>query len=193
MRTSRIAALCSVLLLLTTMSCERLIKGTLEKLELWSSGSAYYSAYPMGDDYSGPTGSIYPDPNNSPNAYAKNYYYFHEDESPTSLGYKEGPHTDSKGTFFYHPDGSKTPGENGVWSAGPRTSGGMGGGGGASGVCAGGYKSPTNDAQLDAYCGAAYAYRCLDGKPLSDPGVQAVCTYYNDIKTSSAPSCPYCK
>ena len=193
MRTSRIAALCSVLLLLTTVSCERLIKGTLEKLELWSTGSTYYSAYAMGDDYSGPTGTIYPDPGNSPNNYANTYYYFHEDESPYSLGYKEGPHHDSKGSFYYHPDGYKNAGEYGVWANGPKTSGGMGGGGSASGVCAGGYKSPTTDAQLDAYCGAAYAYRCLDGKPLSDPGVQAVCTYYNDIKTSSAPSCPYCR
>src|SRR5688572_15155689 len=182
MRTTRIAALFSVLLLLTTMSCERLIKGTLEKLEYWTSGSAYYSAYPMGDDYSGPVGTIYPDPANNPNSYVSTYYYFHEDESPSSLGYKEGPHHDSKGTFFYHPDGYRNPGENGVWSSGPKFSGGIGGGG-SSGTCGNGYKSPTTDAQLDAYCGAAYAYRCLDGKPLSDPGVQAVCQYYNDIKT----------
>jgi len=198
MRTTRVAALFSIAILFATTGCEmfeRFMKGTLERLEYWpGTGSAYYSAKPMGDDYSGPTGTIYPDSKNSGSGYAKYYYYFHEDESPKSLGYTEGPHYDSDGkTMYYHPDGYKNPGPNGVWSSGPRFSGGATGSGSATGVCAGGYKSPTTDAQLDAYCGAAYAYRCLDGKPLSDPAVKAVCQYYNDIKTSSAPSCPYCK
>jgi hypothetical protein len=69
----------------------------------------------------------------------------------------------------------------------------LSGGGGGSGSCGSAYVSPTSDAQLDAYCGAAYAYRCLDGKSLSDPSVQSVCQSYDLIKTSSAPSCPYCK
>lgn len=67
-----------------------------------------------------------------------------------------------------------------------------GAGGSTSGVCATAYKH-LSDAQLDAYCGYAYAYRCLNGKPLSDPGVQSVCNSYNQIKTKSAPDCPYCK
>ncbi|MBW4888088.1 hypothetical protein KXQ82_00110 [Mucilaginibacter sp. HMF5004] len=62
----------------------------------------------------------------------------------------------------------------------------------SSGVCSGSYKSPTKDGQLDAFCGAAYAYRCLDGKALSNAQVQSVCSSYNQIKTSSAPSCGYC-
>ena len=141
---------------------------------------------------SGPTGTIYPDSKNS-GTIPQTYYYFHKDKSPKSLGYTEGPHYDSDGkTMYYNKSGNKTPGPNGVWANGPRFSGGATGST-ASGVCAGGYKSPTTDAQLDAYCGSAYAYRCLDGKPLSDPVVQAVCKYYNDIKTASAPSCPYCK
>lgn len=193
MRTTRVAALFSVLILSATVGCERLIKGTLERLEYWSaSGNAYYSAKPLGDEYAGPTGTIYPDPSNNGGS-PSYYYFFHEDESPKSLGYTEGPHTDADGkTMFYHKDGYRTPGENGAWANGPRFSGGLTGGG-SSGTCAGSYQSPTSDAQLDAYCGAAYAYRCLDGKPLSDPAVQAVCEYYNDLKTASAPSCPYCK
>jgi hypothetical protein len=196
MRATRVAALLSVLIMSTTVGCEtfeRFVKGTLERLEYWpGSGSAYYSAKPVGDDYSGPTGTIYPDSKNG-SGYANYYYYFHPDESPKSLGYTEGPHYDSDGkTMYYHPDGYRNPGSGGVWANGIKFSGGPGSSS-SSGVCAGGYKSPTTDAQLDAYCGAAYAYRCLDGKPLSDPGVQAVCKYYNDIKTASAPSCPYCK
>ncbi|MGY8913743.1 MAG: hypothetical protein ACKVJF_01490 [Flavobacteriales bacterium] len=60
------------------------------------------------------------------------------------------------------------------------------------GDCTNGYDSPTGDDQLDAYCGAAYAYRCLDGKSLNDPSVVSVCSSYNQIKTSDAPPCPYC-
>ncbi|MEO6522450.1 MAG: hypothetical protein ABIN91_12270 [Mucilaginibacter sp.] len=59
-------------------------------------------------------------------------------------------------------------------------------------VCTSSYKS-ISDAQLNAYCGAAYAYRCQDGKALSNSQVQSVCSSYNSIKTSSAPSCTYCK
>lgn len=62
----------------------------------------------------------------------------------------------------------------------------------ATGVCASSYKSPSSDAQLNAFCGAAYAYRCQDGKSLSNAQVQSVCSSYNSIKTSSAPSCSYC-
>jgi hypothetical protein len=61
----------------------------------------------------------------------------------------------------------------------------------SSGVCSGGYVS-VGDAQLDAYCGAAYSYRCQSGKSVSSPEVQAVCQYYNDIKEPGVPSCPYC-
>lgn len=178
-------------LLSTAFSCLRWKKGTLERMEYWpGTGSAYYSAKPLGDDYSGPESVIYPDSKNSSNSLVHYYYYFWEDESPKSLGYTDGPHTDADGKeMFYHKDGYRTPGRNGIWKNGPQ----FGSGGGGSGSCSGGYKSPTTDAQLDAYCGAAYAYRCLDGKSLNDPSVQAVCSYYNDLKTSSAPSCPYCK
>ncbi|WP_448700544.1 hypothetical protein ACFGVR_01145 [Mucilaginibacter sp. AW1-3] len=63
----------------------------------------------------------------------------------------------------------------------------------SSGVCSGSYKSPVKDAQLDAFCGAAYAYRCLDKKALSNSQVQSVCSSYNSLKVSSAPECGYCK
>jgi hypothetical protein len=59
-------------------------------------------------------------------------------------------------------------------------------------ACTSSYKS-ISDAQLNAFCGAAYAYRCQDGKALSNSQVQSVCSSYNSIKTSSAPSCAYCK
>jgi hypothetical protein len=62
----------------------------------------------------------------------------------------------------------------------------------SSGTCTGGYKSPVKDAQLDAFCGAAYAYRCLDGKSLSNSQVQSVCSSYNSLKVSGVASCSYC-
>jgi hypothetical protein len=62
----------------------------------------------------------------------------------------------------------------------------------SSGVCSGSYKSPVKDAQLDAFCGAAYAYRCLDGKALSNSQVQSVCSTYNSLKVSGVASCSYC-
>jgi len=62
----------------------------------------------------------------------------------------------------------------------------------SSSVCTGGYKSPVKDAQLDAFCGAAYAYRCLDGKALSNSQVQSVCSSYNSLKVSGVASCGYC-
>ncbi|MBB5397348.1 MULTISPECIES: hypothetical protein [unclassified Mucilaginibacter] len=60
------------------------------------------------------------------------------------------------------------------------------------GVCADGY-THLSDAQLDAFCGAAYAYRCLDGKPLSNNQVQAVCAQYDDLKEPGVPACGFCK
>ncbi|WP_224998986.1 hypothetical protein [Cesiribacter sp. SM1] len=71
------------------------------------------------------------------------------------------------------------------------STGGTGGTGSTN--CSSTFDSYTNDAQLDAYCGYAWMYRCQQGKSLDDPAVKAVCTYYNDLKTSSAPDCPYCK
>lgn len=60
------------------------------------------------------------------------------------------------------------------------------------GVCSGGYKFRTGDAQLDGYCGTAFNYRCNQGKSASDPGVRAVCQYYDDLKDASVAPCPYC-
>ncbi|MFA6247606.1 MAG: hypothetical protein WC615_11740 [Mucilaginibacter sp.] len=61
-----------------------------------------------------------------------------------------------------------------------------------SGICADAYKH-IDDAQLDAFCGAAYAYRCLDEKPLSSQQVQAVCAQYDDLKEPGVAACGYCK
>ncbi|MFD0766458.1 hypothetical protein ACFQZI_16470 [Mucilaginibacter lutimaris] len=58
-------------------------------------------------------------------------------------------------------------------------------------VCSKDYKH-ISDAQLDAFCGAAYAYRCLDGKSLSNNQVQAVCAQYNDLKEPGVAACGYC-
>lgn len=178
--------------------CEKTKRGALETMELWSSGNAYYNAKHIDEsDFDGVDGSIYADPKNSPNNYVNYYHYYHSDMSPRKLGYTEGPHTDADGKkMYYDKRGYKNPGTNGVWSDGKKStssgaSGGSGGGGG--GACGSSYQSPTTDAQLDAFCGAAYAYRCLDGKPLSDPSVQSVCDSYNSIKTSNAPPCPYCQ
>ncbi|MGZ5282905.1 MAG: hypothetical protein ACXWEY_11575 [Bacteroidia bacterium] len=116
--------------------------------------------------------------------------YYWPDESVRGLGYK---HTcDANDEVEYHSQdecNSTKPGENGHWKDEGNNSG---GGGNNSGVCAGEYQK-VGDAQLDAYCGAAYAYRCKDGKPLSDPQVQAVCKTYNDMKEPGVPDCPYCK
>lgn len=64
---------------------------------------------------------------------------------------------------------------------------------GSFGDYSNGYQSLTTDAQLEDFCGAAYAYRFLDGKLLNYPLVFSVCSSYNLIKTSSAPPCTHCK
>ncbi|NBW37132.1 MAG: hypothetical protein EBR30_19340 [Cytophagia bacterium] len=62
----------------------------------------------------------------------------------------------------------------------PVTDGNSNGSGNA--VCTGSYRSPVNDVQLDSFCGAAYAYRCLDGLALSSTQVQSVCSYaFNNL------------
>lgn len=71
-------------------------------------------------------------------------------------------------------------------------SGGSGSGGGST-VCSGSYRSPVSDVQLDSFCGAAYAYRCLDGYALSSQQVQSVCSIYNSLREPGTPDCPYCK
>ncbi len=92
------------------------------------------------------------------------------------------------------------PGDYGAWGpygGMPSTGSGGTGGGNNSALCNGGYVSPlpnpSIDAQLDSYCSWAYALRCLQNKPLSDPQVQATCVTYNDFKDPSAPACPYCQ
>ncbi|MBS1622467.1 MAG: hypothetical protein JST83_00435 [Bacteroidetes bacterium] len=80
-----------------------------------------------------------------------------------------------------HPSGSGNGNGNG-----------NGNGGGNSSVCTGSYSSPSSDGQLDAYCHAAYVYRCVNGAPLSDPSVQSVCDAYNQLKPAGTPPCPYC-
>lgn len=75
----------------------------------------------------------------------------------------------------------------------PVTNGSNGGSGSGNAVCSGSYRSPVNDAQLDSFCGAAYAYRCLDGLALSSQQVQSVCSIYNSIKEPGTPNCPYCQ
>jgi hypothetical protein len=186
-----------LLILVAASGCEKLKKGTLEKMELWTSGNAYYSAKFIDEmEYSGPEGEIYVDPKFASNNIVKYYYYYHTDESPKSLGYTEGPHTDADGKkMWYHKDGRENAGSGGIWSDGLKSTNSQGGSSGGSGStsCTDSFDSYTGDAQLDAYCGYAYIYRCQQGKSLNDPEVRAVCTYYNDIKTSSAPDCPYCK
>lgn len=50
------------------VSCEKTKRGTLETMELWSNGKAYYNAKHIDqDEYSGPTEEIYQDENNSSN------------------------------------------------------------------------------------------------------------------------------
>jgi hypothetical protein len=119
--------------------------------------------------------------------------YYWPNESANSLGYK---HICSVETPKYYTaenecDSGK-PGANGHWKNDLNT-----GGSGGNSSCGSSYVSPlanpSLDVQLDAYCAAAYAYRCLDGKPLSDPGVQATCANYNTMKEPSAPDCPYCR
>lgn len=170
---------------------EQFKKGALETMELWASGNAYYNAKFLDEsEFTGTENVIYADPKNASNNLVKYYHYYHPDASPRKLGYTEGPHVDSDGRdMWYNKDGYTNPGEGGVWSNGQKSTG----SGGAISGCPSSYNNPIGDAQLDAYCGYAWLYRCQQGKPLSDPGVQAVCKAYNDIKTSSAPSCPYCK
>lgn len=183
----------SLMMILNAGCGEKFKMGALETMELWSSGNAYYNAkFIDEDEYSGPTGEIYPDSKNTSNGVVKYYHYYHSDKSPKKLGYTEGPHTDADGRkMWYHKDGYTNPGSEGVWSDGQKSTGGGTSGGG--GTCSSSYNSPTTDAQLDAFCGYAWLYRCQQGKSLSSPEVQAVCKSYNDLKTSSAPDCPYCK
>jgi hypothetical protein len=63
----------------------------------------------------------------------------------------------------------------------------------SGGNCTGSYQSPSSDAQLNAWCYSAYDSRCIKGLPLSDPYVQAVCSYYNDFREPGTNECPYCK
>ncbi|MCZ8216896.1 MAG: hypothetical protein O9262_11685 [Cyclobacteriaceae bacterium] len=75
----------------------------------------------------------------------------------------------------------------------PVTDGNSNGNGSGNAVCTGSYRSPVNDVQLDSFCGAAYAYRCLDGLALSSTQVQSVCSIYNSLREPGTPDCPYCK
>lgn len=107
---------------------------------------------------------------------------FYANTSCSDLGYS---YQDTDGSWQYSSSSNVKPGSFGKWGDGIA-------GGGGSGTCSGDYVSPVSDAQLDAYCGAAYAYRCLDGKSLSDAGVQAVCQYYETMKEPGVPACSYC-
>lgn len=191
-KTFLFAALFSLVSILHTGCIEQFRVGTLETMELWASGNAYYNAkFINEDDYSDPIGQIYIDSKSVNNNLVRYYHYYHSDMSPRKLGYTEGPHTDSDGRkMWYNKSGDTNPGENGVWADGMKSTGSSGSSGKG---CTSSYVSPVNDAQLNAYCGYAWMYRCQQGKSLSSPEVQAVCQYYNDIKTSSAPDCPYCK
>lgn len=110
--------------------------------------------------------------------------FYADKPSCKSLGYG---YQESDGDWVYSSTSNGTPGANGKWGSGGS------GGGGSTGTCSGSYKSPTSDAQLNAWCGAAYSYRCQQGKSLSDPSVKAVCQTYNDWREPGVPDCGYCK
>ena len=75
----------------------------------------------------------------------------------------------------------------------PPSSSGGGSGGGSGSVCDNAYSDPTTDGQLNAYCSAAYLYRCKNGEAVSSSNVQYVCNAYNQLKYSGAPDCKYCQ
>lgn len=77
----------------------------------------------------------------------------------------------------------------------PPSGGGSGstGGGGGSSNCTSKYVSASKDVQLDSFCALAYAYRCLDNLPLTNPKVNSACATYEYLRLSNAPDCPYCK
>ncbi|KAA9331423.1 hypothetical protein F0P96_14360 [Hymenobacter busanensis] len=111
------------------------------------------------------------------------YEEFYEDKSCKELGYSYNGGMN----WSYSSTSNTTPGKYGKW--GNSTSG---SGGGGSGTCSGSYVSPSSDAQLNAYCGAAYTYRCTQGMSVTSPQVKAVCQYYQDIKVAGVPNCSYC-
>lgn len=87
-------------------------------------------------------------------------------------------------TFMADVVGNSTliPGEYGAWGANGGLPSSGTSGENNSALCGTSYNSPLPnpdlDVQLDSFCAMAYALRCLDGKPLSDPQIQAACETY---------------
>lgn len=108
---------------------------------------------------------------------------FYKGKNCSDLGYG---YQDSDGDWVYSSTSNSDPGSYGKWGSGSS------GGGGGGGSCSAGYK-PISDPQLNAYCGTAYAYRCLDGKSLNSKEVQSVCKIYDQMKEPGVPACAYCR
>jgi hypothetical protein len=177
-----------ILFAVSYSGCKKYKRGVLEikKTENHGNGPVnYYYAIIVEDDIYEPGKEF--EYKKIDNRYLFTGYYW-PDQSAKGLGYKYKCDANDEVEFRSQDgcDGTK-PGENGHWKDDGKNTGGSG-----SGVCAGEYKA-VGDAQLDSYCGAAYAYRCKDGKPLNDPQVQAVCKTYNDMKEPGVEDCPYCK
>ncbi len=64
------------------------------------------------------------------------------------------------------------------------------GGGGGGGNCDGGYQGPTGDIQSDAFCQAAWNYRCYG----QDAEADANCQIYKQMQADNPgmEDCPYC-
>lgn len=73
---------------------------------------------------------------------------------------------------------------------GDRNGGGPGGNTGGGGNCGTGYKGPTGDIQSDAFCQAAWNYRC-HGQTVQ---ANANCIIYKQLQEDNPglPNCPYC-
>lgn len=161
------------IVLLANFSCSKEKKGTCESSYVNYQG---YRLYTCEEDV-----KQYLCDNNS-SSFQDAFYS--DNRSCSSLGYG---YQKSDGKWQYSDQDNVTPGANGKWGSGSGSSG------GSSGTCSGSYKSPSSDAQLNAWCGAAYTYRCSYGKPLSDPNVKAVCEYYNNFREPGVQDCSYCK
>ena len=192
--------LCFLSLVALLSSCIKTKKGVVE-YKSTSSNPSFPVEYNYGAfvadaaDLPFTEGQVYIE--NKPDYYISYQFVYWSDESVKSLGYtsSSGNASEYFGKLwdtFFNKDGSNIPGKNGYWQSEGPSSGGNGGG---NGNCTSSYESPINnsDPQLDAYCGQAYALRCMDGKPLSDPQVQQTCNIYNQMKEPGVPDCPYCK
>jgi hypothetical protein len=87
------------------------------------------------------------------------------------------------------PNGGTQPGASGYFGGGTSGSSGTAGSGSKPSYCSTPYSSLTSDAQLNALCGAVYAYRCSGNAAAAD----FTCTQYKIIpQTGSNVKCPYC-